>query len=121
LNVRLDYRLTYLLSVFKKHYENNDELEDFDETSESYGRLLKECENIFRNENDLTDLDLDGSGGKKFLRVLIKLIMQNYPQLVNGALKLLLRHFNQIQETLTALKQVFWTKYHKTLRLKNLI
>jgi hypothetical protein len=91
--------------VFKKHFENGDE-EQFDQSNEAYDRVIKESENIFRNENDLTDLDLDGVGGKKFLRVLLKLSVHECPTLVNGALKLLFRHFNQIQETLTALKHV---------------
>lgn len=32
--------------------------------------------------------------------------MHDYPALVNGSLKLFLRHFNQIQESLSALKQI---------------
>ncbi len=92
--------------MFKKHYENDDEENQLDHSQRAYDKLIKESENIFRNEKDLTDLDLDGDGGKKFLRVLFKLTMHDYPVLVNGALKLLFRHFNQIQETLSALKQV---------------
>ena len=68
--------------------------------------MSSEAEKLFRNEDDLTDLDLDGAGGKRFLRVLLKLIMDDYHPLVNGSLKLLFRHFSQIQEALTALKQV---------------
>ena len=108
----MDYRLTYLLSVFKKHYENSEE-NDFEHNQKAYDRLIKESESIFRNETDLTDLDLDGTGGKKFLRVLLKLIMHDYPLLVNGSLKLIFRHFNQIQETLSALKQVKIAKFEK--------
>ncbi len=111
MNVRLDYRLTYILSVLKKHYECDEEENQFDHSPEAYNRLIKESENIFRNEKDLTDLDLDGVGGKKFLRVLLKLTMHDYPVLVNGALMLLFRHFNQIQETLSALKQVFRNEF----------
>jgi len=51
-------------------------------------------------------LDLDGQGGRKFLRVLLKLVMHNYPQLVSGALQLLFRHFSQRQEVLQAFQQV---------------
>ena len=32
--------------------------------------------------------------------------MHDYPPLVNGSLQLLFRHFSQIQETLSAFKQV---------------
>ena len=68
--------------------------------------IVAEAEKIFRNEKDLTDLDLDGAGGKTFLRVLLKLIMHDYPPLVSGSIQLLFRHFSQIQETLSAFKQV---------------
>lgn len=52
------------------------------------------------------DLDLDGQGGKLLLRVLLNLVMHNYPPLVSGALQLLFRHFSQRQEVLQAFKQV---------------
>ena len=52
------------------------------------------------------DLDLDGQGGRTFLRVLLYLCMHNYPPLVTGALQLLFRHFSQRQEVLQAFKQV---------------
>ena len=41
-----------------------------------------------------------------FLRVLLNLVMHNYPALVSGALQLLFRHFSQRQEVLQAFKQV---------------
>lgn len=106
--MRLDYRLTYLLSIFKKAYEsqNGTAKEMSFAEKRTYQRLVNEAEKIFRNEKDLTDLDLDGAGGKTFLRVLLKLIMHDYPPLVSGALQLLFRHFSQIQETLSAFKQV---------------
>ena len=108
--MRLDYRLTYLLSIFKKGYETNylKELARTGSTNEkrAFNRLVSEAEKIFRNEKDLTDLDLDGAGGKTFLRVLLKLITHDYPPLVSGSLQLLFRHFSQIQETLSAFKQV---------------
>jgi len=55
---------------------------------------------------DLDELDLDGEGGCKFLRVMLSLIMHDYPHLVCGALELLFRHFSQRQEVLQAFKQV---------------
>lgn len=51
-------------------------------------------------------LDLDGHGGRTFLRVLLHLTMHDYPALVSGALHLLFRHFSQRQEVLQAFKQV---------------
>lgn len=104
----MDYRLSYLLSIFKKAYDSQHSSSS-KETSDKRGvfsRLVSEAERIFLNEKDLTDLDLDGAGGKTFLRVLLKLIMHDYPPLVSGSLQLLFRHFSQIQETLTAFKQV---------------
>jgi len=59
---------------------------------------------IASNESDL--LDLDGQGGRKFLRVLLNLVMHNYPLLVSGALQLLFRHFSQRHEVLQAFQQV---------------
>jgi inositol 1,4,5-triphosphate receptor type 1 len=41
-----------------------------------------------------------------FLRVLLNLVMHNYPTLVSGALQLLFRHFSQRQEVLQAFKQL---------------
>ena len=54
---------------------------------------------------ELEELDLDSEGGCKFLRVMLSLVMHNYPQLVYGALELLFRHFSQRQEVLQAFKQ----------------
>lgn len=59
----------------------------------------------YRNGKEI-DLDLDGEGGRTFLRVLLFLIMHDYPSLVTGALHLLFRHFSQRQEVLQAFKQV---------------
>lgn len=60
-------------------------------------------------------LDLDGQGGRTFLRVLLHLAMHDYPPLVSGALHLLFRHFSQRQEVLQAFKQVgFFTNIQKT-------
>lgn len=108
LDVRLDYRLTYLLSVYKRYYEKNSLKMD-----QSIGRqslmkhLINELEKIFACEKENSnELDLDGNGGRKFLKVLLKLIMHEYAPLVNGSLRLLFRHFSQLQETLCALKQV---------------
>lgn len=64
--MRLDYRLTYLLSIFKKAYEsiyNNPNSFNAND-KKAFVRLVTEAEKIFRNEKDLTDLDLDGAGGK---------------------------------------------------------
>ncbi|XP_059217351.1 inositol 1,4,5-trisphosphate receptor isoform X2 [Stomoxys calcitrans] len=66
-----------------------------------------QAEGIFDCEKgDAANLDLDGQGGRTFLRVLLHLIMHDYPPLVSGALHLLFRHFSQRQEVLQAFRQV---------------
>ncbi|XP_058826920.1 inositol 1,4,5-trisphosphate receptor isoform X3 [Topomyia yanbarensis] len=66
-----------------------------------------QAEGIFGcNEDTYNPLDLDGQGGRTFLRVLLHLIMHEYPSLVSGALHLLFRHFSQRYEVLHAFRQV---------------
>jgi inositol 1,4,5-triphosphate receptor type 1 len=57
------------------------------------------------NSEQAAELHLDGEGGRLFLRVLLNLVMHNYPTLVSGALQVLFRHFSQRQEVLQAFKQ----------------
>lgn len=59
---------------------------------------------IFSTE--LSAVELDDEGGRTFLRVLIHLIMQDYPPLVSGSLQLIFKHFSQRAEVLQAFKQV---------------
>jgi hypothetical protein len=73
-----------LLSIFKKAYDKNLLKEFVSDKRGVFSKLVNEAERIFLNEKDLTDLDLDGAGGKTFLRVLFKLIMHDYPPLVSG-------------------------------------
>eukprot|EP00095_Tigriopus_kingsejongensis_P011560 maker-scaffold768_size100864-snap-gene-0.9 protein:Tk11560 transcript:maker-scaffold768_size100864-snap-gene-0.9-mRNA-1 annotation:"inositol -trisphosphate receptor" len=107
LDVRLDYRISSLLSIFKR---------EFDESSDKEGKkyvsridleaIGAQAEGIFGSSGECAVLDLDGTGGKTFLRVLLHLGMHDYPALVSGALRLLFRHFSQRQEVLQAFKQV---------------
>ncbi|XP_020277895.1 inositol 1,4,5-trisphosphate receptor isoform X3 [Pseudomyrmex gracilis] len=113
LDVRLDYRISCLLSIFKR---------EFDETastaSEKTGDVTlgqktidlesigAQAEGIFGSSEECAALDLDGQGGRTFLRVLLHLAMHDYPPLVSGSLHLLFRHFSQRQEVLQAFKQV---------------
>uniref|UniRef100_A0A663MIB3 Inositol 1,4,5-trisphosphate receptor n=1 Tax=Athene cunicularia TaxID=194338 RepID=A0A663MIB3_ATHCN len=80
LSVRLDYRISYMLSIYKREFGENNE-----------------------NKNAV---QLDDEGGRTFLRVLIHLIMHDYPPLLSGALHLLFKHFSQRAEVLQAFKQV---------------
>ncbi|GFY58924.1 inositol 1,4,5-trisphosphate receptor type 1 [Trichonephila inaurata madagascariensis] len=112
LNVRLDYRITGLLSIFKREFDESQDKSAADESLniEDKGidleRISYHAESIFGGKDDCTEIDLDGQGGRTFLRVLLHLTMHDYPPLVSGALQLLFRHFSQRQEVLQAFKQV---------------
>ncbi|PVD24858.1 hypothetical protein C0Q70_15345 [Pomacea canaliculata] len=107
LNVRLDYRITCLLSIFKKQHDGgNSSPRDSDPSGLDLEGIATQAEDIFGGSAETAELDLDGQGGKMFLRVLLNLVMHNYPALVSGALQLLFRHFSQRQEVLQAFKQV---------------
>ncbi|XP_071158976.1 inositol 1,4,5-trisphosphate-gated calcium channel ITPR1-like isoform X6 [Mytilus edulis] len=105
LDVRLDYRITCLLSIFKHEFDENNSIKDTDNGLDLEA-ISTHAEGIFDGSAETQDLDLDGQGGKMFLRVLLNLVMHNYPTLVSGALQLLFRHFSQRQEVLQAFKQV---------------
>uniref|UniRef100_A0A1I8HQ72 Inositol 1,4,5-trisphosphate receptor n=1 Tax=Macrostomum lignano TaxID=282301 RepID=A0A1I8HQ72_9PLAT len=117
LNVRLDYRITYLLSVFKSEFDTLYTGNDSDGFGLCYRNptsqnldveaIAAQAEDMFCEGSDSGHaLDLDGQGGRLFLRVLLYLIMHNHAQVVSGALQLLFRHFSQRQEVLQAFRQV---------------
>ena len=91
LDVRLDYRITSLLSILKERVDDSERDSPGGRAGirgidlESIG---EQAEKIFGNEaEEGAVLDLDGTGGKIFLRVLLHLVMHDYPPLVSGALK----------------------------------
>lgn len=120
LNVRLDYRLTYVLSIFKNYCgEKNDacyETDDDERCREIVRRLMRESDRLFVEHQDelfrkdlaadMADMNREGQAEKKFLKIMVKLMMQDHAQLKSGALNLIFRRFSQIQETLNGLKQV---------------
>uniref|UniRef100_A0A4W4FNN7 Inositol 1,4,5-trisphosphate receptor n=1 Tax=Electrophorus electricus TaxID=8005 RepID=A0A4W4FNN7_ELEEL len=113
LNVRLDYRLSFLLSVFKKEFVEVYPMADADATSAveqaatlNLQRIGEQAEAMFGVGKGNSILEVDDEGGRMFLRVLIHLIMHDYPPLVSGALQLLFKHFSQRQEVLHTFKQV---------------
>ena len=123
LNARLDYRITGLLSIFKREFNEvqedvssspNQASPDQDpevmmgEKGIDLDKIGEEAESIFFGGGDgsVDDIDFDGAGGRTFLRVLLHLTMHDYPPLVSGSLQLLFRHFCQRQEVLNAFKQV---------------
>uniref|UniRef100_A0A8C5PPT8 Inositol 1,4,5-trisphosphate receptor n=1 Tax=Leptobrachium leishanense TaxID=445787 RepID=A0A8C5PPT8_9ANUR len=114
LNVRLDYRISCLLCIFKSEFdESNSQSVDSGSSDSStavpgaldFEHIEEQAEGIFGGRKN-TPLDLDDDGGRTFLRVLLHLTMHDYPPLVSGALHLLFRHFSQRQEVLQAFKQV---------------
>uniref|UniRef100_A0A8C5JNQ1 Inositol 1,4,5-trisphosphate receptor n=1 Tax=Junco hyemalis TaxID=40217 RepID=A0A8C5JNQ1_JUNHY len=113
LNVRLDYRISYLLSVFKKEFVEVYPMQDsaadgtapaFDSTTAAMNldRIGEHAEAMF----GVGMLEVDDEGGRMFLRVLIHLTMHDYPPLISGSLQLLFKHFSQRQEVLHTFKQV---------------
>jgi len=79
-------------------------------------------ERLYFFSEECAALDLDGQGGRTFLRVLLHLAMHDYPPLVSGALHLLFRHFSQRQEVLQAFKQVgFFSNILKLIKRKILL
>ncbi|XP_061578118.1 inositol 1,4,5-trisphosphate receptor type 2 [Cololabis saira] len=115
LSVRLDYRITYLLSIYKKEFgenvmaENSVSLVDVPPMPSSepdIDKITAKAESMFAGGSELSAVELDDEGGRTFLRVLIHLIMQDYPPLVSGSLQLIFKHFSQRAEVLQAFKQV---------------
>ncbi|GFO15669.1 inositol 1,4,5-trisphosphate receptor type 1, partial [Plakobranchus ocellatus] len=101
MDTRLDFRITSLLSIFKKEHDEN--YNPNEKTGLDLDSIATQAEDVFGGSDEL---DLDGQGGKMFLRVLLNMVMHNYPSLVSGALQLLFRHFSQRQEVLNAFTQV---------------
>ncbi|KAM7404201.1 hypothetical protein PAMP_011568 [Pampus punctatissimus] len=113
LNVRLDYRLSFLLSVFKKEFVDVYPMADADATTNmehtatiNLQHIGEQAEAMFGVGKGNSILEVDDEGGRMFLRVLVHLTMHDYPPLVSGALQLLFRHFSQRQEVLHTFKQV---------------
>ena len=120
LDVRLDYRITSLLSILKERVDDTErELSPVSRTGirgidlESIG---EQAEKIFGNEaEEGAVLDLDGTGGKIFLRVLLHLVMHDYPPLVSGALKYELSYFFNLVSNLTTSKVHSCQRTHSVL------
>ncbi|KAM3872536.1 inositol 1,4,5-trisphosphate-gated calcium channel ITPR3 isoform 2-T2 [Diretmus argenteus] len=113
LNVRLDYRLSFLLSVFKKEFvdvysmaEGADATTIEQTATINLQHIGEQAEAMFGVGKGNSILEVDDEGGRMFLRVLIHLTMHDYPPLVSGALQLLFKHFSQRQEVLQTFKQV---------------
>uniref|UniRef100_A0A4W5LTA6 Inositol 1,4,5-trisphosphate receptor n=1 Tax=Hucho hucho TaxID=62062 RepID=A0A4W5LTA6_9TELE len=113
LSVRLDYRITYLLSIYKKEFgdrnllDSSMSLSEFPSVSDpDIDEIAAKAETMFAGSSECSAVELDDEGGRTFLRVLIHLIMQDYTPLVSGSLQLMFKHFSQRAEVLQAFKQV---------------
>ncbi|XP_036962517.1 inositol 1,4,5-trisphosphate receptor type 2 isoform X2 [Acanthopagrus latus] len=115
LSVRLDYRITYLLSIYKKEFGDKSiadssasvmEMLPMTSSEPDIDEIATKAESMFAGSSELSAVELDDEGGRTFLRVLIHLIMQDYPPLVSGSLQLIFKHFSQRAEVLQAFKQV---------------
>ncbi|KAM9807824.1 inositol 1,4,5-trisphosphate-gated calcium channel ITPR2 [Neosynchiropus ocellatus] len=114
LSVRLDYRITYLLSIYKKEFGEKSvsdstslaDVSPFAPTEPDIDEITAKADSMFAGSSELSAVELDDEGGRTFLRVLIHLIMQDYPPLVSGSLQLIFKHFSQRAEVLQAFKQV---------------
>lgn len=99
------------MSIFKREFDETEHLNTdsvcMRQKNIDLESISSQAEGIFgSSSDDSSNLDLDGQGGRTFLRVLLHLIMHDYPPLVSGALHLLFRHFSQRQEVLHAFRQV---------------
>ncbi|XP_053320394.1 inositol 1,4,5-trisphosphate receptor type 2 [Spea bombifrons] len=117
LSVRLDYRISYLLSIYKKEFGDNGASVETSTVSPpdtptlpaivpDIDEIAARAETMFAGSKEKNPVELDDEGGRTFLRVLIHLIMHDYPPLLSGALHLLFKHFSQRAEVLQAFKQV---------------
>ncbi|XP_023811698.1 inositol 1,4,5-trisphosphate receptor type 2 isoform X2 [Oryzias latipes] len=113
LSVRLDYRITNLLSIYKKEFGEKSmvdmsmsEMSFISPSDPDIGEIAAKAESMFAGSSEQSAVELDEEGGRTFLRVLIHLIMQDYPPLVSGSLQLIFKHFSQRAEMLQAFKQV---------------
>ncbi|GCC19756.1 hypothetical protein chiPu_0018514 [Chiloscyllium punctatum] len=111
LSVRLDYRISYMLSIYKKEFGENNSVDSSaglltETTVPDLEGIGEQAETMFAGSQEKNPVELDDEGGRTFLRVLIHLIKHDYPPLVSGALQLLFKHFSQRAELLQAFKQV---------------
>ncbi|KAG8450223.1 hypothetical protein GDO86_002751, partial [Hymenochirus boettgeri] len=116
LSVRLDYRISYMLSIYKREFGDPGSTVENSTTSPDplplpvgapdIDEIAAQAETMFAGSKEKNPVELDDEGGRTFLRVLIHLIMHDYPPLLSGALQLLFKHFSQRAEVLQAFKQV---------------
>ncbi|XP_056373589.1 inositol 1,4,5-trisphosphate receptor type 2 isoform X2 [Hyla sarda] len=119
LSVRLDYRISYMLSIYKKEFGDTGSVDNSTASTVAppetptlsavvpdIDEIAALAETMFAGSREKNPVELDDEGGRTFLRVLIHLIMHDYPPLLSGALQLLFKHFSQRAEVLQAFKQV---------------
>ncbi|KAL7671241.1 hypothetical protein ACOME3_006142 [Neoechinorhynchus agilis] len=98
MDIRLDFCISRLLSVFKCMFEKKLAI------ASSFESASKEIEQVFDSEDP--NIDMDNVKGRYFLQVLLILLFNDYQPIVSKAFYLLIRYFKQRDETITHLKQV---------------
>ncbi|KRX66923.1 Inositol 1,4,5-trisphosphate receptor itr-1, partial [Trichinella sp. T9] len=117
LNVRLDYRITYLLSLIKKEYASSDTgdvgfYEDLDDL-----KITQFAHEVFYSKSHCVEVDVEKEdfncrlelgreNGKQLLRILLQIMLSDYPPLISLGLSVFYQSFNQRNELVQALKQL---------------
>lgn len=103
--IRLDYMLTSLLVIFKTSQsakqKSDVEIEREDTTSSQ--TAIKATQAL---DQHLKDINIDTTGGKKFVDVLLHLVKHDCPDLVSASLKLLLNYRSQRRRILDTFRRV---------------
>lgn len=75
------FRITGLLTIFKREFDDSHDKNTSDDTltigdkGMDMAKIAKEAEAIFGGPADTTEVDLDGKGGRTFLRVSCSLLI----------------------------------------------
>ncbi|KAL3245175.1 hypothetical protein MRX96_018310 [Rhipicephalus microplus] len=103
LNVRLDYRITGLLTIFKREFQQSHEKDDetivVGEKGVDMERIGREAEAIFGGTEDLGDVDLDGEGGT---HISASAATPDYARLPSSCRQEVLQAFKQVQLLVSA-------------------
>jgi hypothetical protein len=134
-DVRLDYRMSHLLTVFKRLKLSASAVQGPVGSSNASSKradaatrnFIQRTFAVFQKQtgNDPADacafIDIDGDNNRMITRVLLALSLEKHPKLVSGALQLLIRNFSQRKELMTAFAQVQLMVSEKDVRVFNIV
>jgi len=95
--VRLDYMMTSLLTIFKSNQALGSNGDSTSQIAIKTNQAL---------DQHLTEVNLDSSHGRKFVNVLLHLVQHDCPDLVSASLKLLLNYRSQRSRILETYKKL---------------